>query len=491
VLFATKYGDRWASPRSALTSPFPARLRGFPPAAVVRRFRSGFILSYTSRRLQSPPCCCPPFALRLQAPPLGFLPSSRHQLLASTLAGVPSPLVPSTTFLTSSTASSAISLAGLFHPAATSRVRSSRAFPLTQPYELSLASCPLVVSAAHLPTIARELQYAAYAFRAFLCARVRCWPRLFKPPPARSPPELLPPSGLSPHTVSDAFTPLSALGLSWPPACRRCAARLTLAGSPPRSRFLTCRPNVLPIWQRGPTFITRSASTAEQLSKYVFGDRSRPPGDRRRPLRRLEAFARSCPVTRSRCLSWSPLRFRVLYATKYGNRWASSRSALAFTVSGSPLRSSSGRRPPSLSLRVHPLVRSTSPPEYRASTRPLPFGLGAPPLGFLPSSRHQLLASTLTGIPSPLRSVHDVSHVLDGFLRHQPCGSISPRNHVQGSLFRGFPSHTAARAFARRCPRVVSAAPLPTIARQLQGPTAAFRAFLCARVRCPPQLFRP
>jgi hypothetical protein len=136
-------------------------------------------------------------------------------------------------------------------------------------------------------------------------------------------------------------------------------------------------------------------------------------------------------------------------------------------------------------------VRSTSPPEYRASTRPLPFGLGAPPLGFLPSSRHQLLASTLTGVPSPLRSVHDVSHVLDGFLRHQPCGFVSPRNHVQGSLFRGFPSHTAARAFARRCPRVVSAAPLPTIARQLQGPTAAFRAFLCARVRCPPQLFRP
>jgi hypothetical protein len=89
-----------------------------------------------------------------------------------------------------------------------------------------------------------------------LRARVRRWPRLFKPPPARSPLELPPPSGLSPHTVSDDFASLSALGLSWPSACYRCVAWLALAGLPPRSRFLTCRLNFLSRWQRGPTTLS-------------------------------------------------------------------------------------------------------------------------------------------------------------------------------------------------------------------------------------------
>jgi len=40
-------------------------------------------------------------------------------------------------------------------------------------------------------------------------------------------------------------------------------------------------------------------------------------------------------------------------------------------------------------------------------------------------------------------SVLDVSHVLDGFLRSWPRGFISPRCHVQGSLFRVFPSRAA------------------------------------------------
>ena len=74
----------------------------------------------------------------------------------------------------------------------------------------------------------------------------------------------------------------------------------------------------------------------------------------------------------------------------------------------------------------------------------------APSLGSPPSSRHQSAESTSAGIPSPLRSVLDVSHVLDGLLLHRPRRFISPCYHVQGSLFRGFPRREAVRA--RRSP---------------------------------------
>jgi hypothetical protein len=64
----------------------------------------------------------------------------------------------------------------------------------------------------------------------------------------------------------------------------------------------------------------------------------------------------------------------------------------------------------------------------------------APPLGFLPSSRHPRSASTHHG-PSqdPLRSALRVSHPPDGFLRATARGLVSCRSHVQGCTFRGFP----------------------------------------------------
>jgi len=86
--------------------------------------------------------------------------------------------------------------------------------------------------------------------------------------------------------------------------------------------------------------------------------------------------------------------------------------------------------------------------------------LQAPSLGFLAPSRHNrrsLRSRSLTfarhraaGIPSPLRSVLDVSHVLDGLLLHRRRGLISSRSHVRASLFRGFPSQEAVQA--RRLP---------------------------------------
>jgi hypothetical protein len=43
------------------------------------------------------------------------------------------------------------------------------------------------------------------------------------------------------------------------------------------------------------------------------------------------------------------------------------------------------------------------------------------------------------GLPGPPPSVLDVSHVLDGLLRHRPRGFISPHSHVQGSSLQGLP----------------------------------------------------
>jgi hypothetical protein len=130
------------------------------------------------------------------------------------------------------------------------------------------------------------------------------------------------------------------------------------------------------------------------------------------------------------------------------------RFRLALTVSCRPpspaaLTAGSSSRALSLPSRVS-----------RPITRPRPRGSGHLPWGSLPPSRHQPAESTGPGIPIPSRSVLDVSHVLDGFLLRWPCGFVSPHCRVRGSLFRGFPSSTAARA--RRSPlALLSLAGLP------------------------------
>jgi hypothetical protein len=58
---------------------------------------------------------------------------------------------PSSTFLTSSTASSATSLAGLFHPAATSGIRSSGVFPLRAAV-MSSSPTPALLAFSSPPT---------------------------------------------------------------------------------------------------------------------------------------------------------------------------------------------------------------------------------------------------------------------------------------------------------------------------------------------------
>lgn len=116
-------------------------------------------------------------------------------------------------------------------------------------------------------------------------------------------------------------------------------------------------------------------------------------------------------------------------------------------------------------------------PACRASfARRLPWGL-------LPSSRHQPVASSARS-PTPHGAVRDVSHVLDGLFRNLPCGSIAPRNHVQGSPFRGFPSRAAVLPRRQPCPLAVdrrSAASGCPGAPPFAGPV--LRAFIRAGIR--------
>ena len=108
----------------------------------------------------------------------------------------------------------------------------------------------------------------------------------------------------------------------------------------------------------------------------------------------------------------------------------------------------------------------------------------APPMGFPPSSRHQQPESTSAGVPGPLRSVLDVSHVPDGFLLRLPCGFVSPRCHVQGSLSRVFPSREAARARRPPLPSCrFRCSPALSLIQWRQGTVSASRALLRSRVR--------
>jgi hypothetical protein len=175
------------------------------------------------------------------------------------------------------------------------------------------------------------------------------------------------------------------------------------------------------------------------------------------------------------------VRFRVLCATKYRD------IGFPGPASASPFPARPRGFPPAaVRRRLAPTVSSSralpSPPEHYEPNPP-GYHTGHLPWGFRPH-RDVNRWCPLRGRPRPTRSALGVSHALDGFLHHRPRGFVSPHCRVQGSLSRGFPRRTAARAFARRGPLVVRACPLPPVARRLQKPAPAFRAFLRAEVRC-------
>jgi hypothetical protein len=128
-------------------------------------------------------------------------------------------------------------------------------------------------------------------------------------------------------------------------------------------------------------------------------------------------------------------------------------------------------------LRLFRVLPSLSLP--RVSRR------GAPPLG-LPSLFATSVRSVLTpGFHPRSLAVLDVSHVLNGFRHHEPCGFISPHSRVQGSLSRGFPPRTAEPPRRRPVPSCRLAE-----VRYRQFPTGAtnsrpaFRALIRTRIRC-------
>jgi hypothetical protein len=126
--------------------------------------------------------------------------------------------------------------------------------------------------------------------------------------------------------------------------------------------------------------------------------------------------------------------------------------------------------------------------EFSGPYPPVPSRNRAPFLGVSSPFATSAVGVHLRGLPRPLRSALRVSHPLDGFLRHQLCGSISPRCHVRGSPFRGFPSSAAMlprRLHLPSCRLTVSPATRLRRSRQRHGPV--FRASFRAGVRCASQ----
>jgi len=168
------------------------------------------------------------------------------------------------------------------------------------------------------------------------------------------------------------------------------------------------------------------------------------PGERA-PLRRFETRAGCVAVVADdraashevRCSSGSCMR------SAGGVHWVP-HTRFVLVVSAGTI---GFRRSPSAARfrnRLHPLV-SFTPLQSSPSSHPPTVSLPpAPSLGFAVPHRGVTDRRPCPGAPSPrCLSVRSVSHAHDGFLRLPACGFISPHNHVQGLLYRGFPSRSA------------------------------------------------
>jgi hypothetical protein len=169
----------------------------------------------SSRELGSPPEFVVPTSAGLApAPSLGSPSSSRHQSSESTFDGHPRPAyVPSAALLALSTAYSSLYLAGLFHPAATSRILAPGvSLPRLSRTTSSVArpSAPLVPAACRrFPDDASHLHVD---LEVLIRVEIRSIRGLFRP--VRHPRPLLrfAPSGFAPP-VLEAWLPPPPLGL--------------------------------------------------------------------------------------------------------------------------------------------------------------------------------------------------------------------------------------------------------------------------------------
>ena len=253
---------------------FRSALAVFQPSPSAEDFRIRLILSCALPSLQSLRTNAGP-ALTSGRLPWASFPHRDINRRSPRSRASQARFVPSSTFRTSSTACSSAGLAGLFHPAATSRVRSSGCFPREKPHELVARRCPHVVGAKSLPGCPGS-RTSCPAFRALLLSRIRSRHTVVEAVCARYPPELRPPSGPSSRTVPAIFTASSDHGLSRPSSSRPCATWLALASPPPpfevpglrRHHNLRCsfaaRPRSPSDPLRPPTYM-RSAAEAGRL----------------------------------------------------------------------------------------------------------------------------------------------------------------------------------------------------------------------------------
>lgn len=166
----------WLAP--IMASLFPADLHGVPRGTGPRSLaipgsssRELGLLSRVRRRSH------PPAAAAARRLPWGPFALHRGIDTRSPLAGrIPLPAyVPPSVFLTPSTVSSSAHLAGLFHPATTSEICSSGAFPAGQPPWLFTSACPRVVAAVRLqPGHPGRSGSRRPAFRALIQPSIRC-----------------------------------------------------------------------------------------------------------------------------------------------------------------------------------------------------------------------------------------------------------------------------------------------------------------------------
>jgi len=185
--------------------------------------------------------------------------------------------------------------------------------------------------------------------------------------------------------------------------------------------------------------------------------------------RRAARVAPICAPSRE-----GPVLLGVLYANESRGRWAFPAPASTSGFRPGPAVSSSAVRPifrrGFILPRAFRLLQSATAcalpfvPDLNLTRRFDSNGRRAPPLGSSPSSRPQQAASTTPrGIPTPRsRSVLDVSHVLDGLLRHLPlraCFIPLPR---PGFALQGFVPRTEPYRVspAVSCPPVVGRARL-------------------------------
>jgi hypothetical protein len=215
------------------------------------------------------------------------------------------------------------------------------------------------------------------------------------------------------------------------------------------------------------------------------------------PLQRLKPRSCAHGMSPPRKLPLVKILYaQVLYAKQY-RLFGFAHPAMTSAVSGAPR----GIPVPPFPIDYcngFILTRCESPSEF-SEPRPandLPCGSSPAYLswGFFPlrgvSSQCPLpdgslaLPAETTDVPGPLCSALDVSHAFDGFLHHEHCEFVSPRNHVQdsssGSLSLDQPHELVARRFPRDVHRPLPAVLFRTKRREL---TSAYRALLQSRTR--------